>query len=97
MGELHHFLGMTIVQDQEKKSVWIGQPAYTENLLKKFGMQDCKPVSTISSKLMTATDEDLCIGQQLYQSAIGSMHDVSLCEHQTRHNLCCWQHSQILF
>ena len=26
MGKLHHFLGMTVVQDEEKKTVWIGQP-----------------------------------------------------------------------
>ena len=76
MGKLHHFLGMTVVQDEEQKSVWIGQPAYTENLLKKFGMHDCKPVSTpmdIGSKLVIATDEDVCVDQQLYQSAIGSL------------------------
>lgn len=33
MGKLHHFLGMTVLQDEENGSVWIGQPAYTENLL----------------------------------------------------------------
>ena len=76
MGELHHFLGMIVMQDEKQRSVWIGQTTFTENLLKRFGMQDCKPVSTpvdIGSKLVIAADEDECIDQQLYQSAIGSL------------------------
>lgn len=46
------------------------------NLLKKFGMWDCMPVSTpviVRSKLVIATDRDECIDQQLYQSAIRSL------------------------
>ena len=38
MVRLHHFLGMKTVQDETTGSVWIGQPAYTETLLEKFGM-----------------------------------------------------------
>ena len=52
---------MTVVQDEKQRSVWIGQPAYTEKLLREFGMQDCKPVSTpvdVSSKLVQTTNED---------------------------------------
>ena len=62
--------------------MWIGQPAYTENLLETFQMKDCKPVSTpvnIASKLTKATDDETCVDQQLCQSAIGSLmyHSVS--------------------
>ena len=67
---------MKIEQNELKGSVWIGQCAYTESLLNKLGMEDCKPVSTpvdISSKLAHATDEDDSIDQQRYQSAIGSL------------------------
>ena len=42
LGKLHYFLGMSVVQDDENKSVWIGQPVYTENLLTKYSMQECK-------------------------------------------------------
>ena len=55
---------------------WLGQPTYTENLLKKFGMQDCKPVGTpvdVGTKLEKATSEEESIDQQLYQSAVGSL------------------------
>ena len=44
MGKLHYFLG--IVQNDKTNHVWIGQPAYTEALLKKFGMENAKPVKT---------------------------------------------------
>ena len=80
IGKLHYFLGMTIKQTDEK--IWIGQPKYTENLLKKFGMQDCKPVSTPvepGQKLEAATDRDLTVDQQKYQSAIGSLMYLSVC------------------
>ena len=46
LGEFKYFLGMKVEQNKETKSIWIGQPAYTENLLKRLGMQDSKPTST---------------------------------------------------
>ena len=76
MGQLHYFLGMTVIQNETKNSVWIGQPTYTEKLLEKFGMQDCNPVGTpvdVSSKLLAASSEDEGIDQQLYQSVVGSL------------------------
>lgn len=44
--KLHHFLGVTVEQDEENGRVWIGQSTYTRTLLEKFGMQDCRSVST---------------------------------------------------
>lgn len=38
LGRLSYFLGMSIIQNQEKKETWIGQPAYTEKLLTKMGI-----------------------------------------------------------
>ena len=76
MGKLHHFLGINVVQDYKNGSVWIGQELYTENILKRYGMEDAKPIQTpvdISTKLMKGGDEDTCVDQQLYQSAVGSL------------------------
>ena len=76
LGKLHHFLGMKIVHDKTKGNVWVGQQAYTEILLKKFGMESAKPVATPvenSTKLVKATDSQECIDQQKYQSAVGSL------------------------
>ena len=76
LGKLHHFLGMKIVQDEATGSVWIGQPAYTESILKKFGMENAKisptPVDP-SNKLVKATEADEPFDQHIYQSAIGSL------------------------
>ena len=57
LGELKYFLGIKVEQNKESGSIWIGQPAYTENLLKRLGQQDSKPTSTpveVSSKLKPA-------------------------------------------
>ena len=37
LGKLGYFLGMSVVQDQEKKDSWIGQPKYVERLRLKWG------------------------------------------------------------
>lgn len=76
MGKLHYFLGMKVVQNDETNEVWIGQPVYTQNLLKKFGMEDAKSVKTpveTSTKLVKATEEEEKFDQKMYQSAVGSL------------------------
>lgn len=76
LGELKYFLGMKVEQNKESGSMWIGQPAYTENLLKRLGMQDSKPTSTpveVSSKLQPATSQAEPVNQTEYQSAIGGL------------------------
>ena len=76
MGELHYFLGVNIDQDKESDRVCIGQPAYTSSVLQKFGMEHAKPVNTpvdTAVKLVKATEEDECVDQKCYQSAVGSL------------------------
>ena len=46
MGVLHYFLGIKVLQDDKAGSIWIGQQQYTENILRKFGMGDCKATRT---------------------------------------------------
>lgn len=68
LGELHYFWGMTV--DQRDGEIWIGQPAYTQNLLRKHRMKECKPVSTpvdTSFKLEIASDDEPCVNQSEYQ------------------------------
>ena len=55
MGEL---LGVSIQQRAEE--IWIGQPAYTQAVVKKFGMEHCKPANTpvtSGTKLLKATEQ----------------------------------------
>ena len=35
-GELHYFLGVKIIQNQETMEVWMGQAAYFEEILEKI-------------------------------------------------------------
>ena len=69
LGELKYFLGIKVEQNKESG-------AYTENLLKRLGMQDSKPTSTpveVSSKFQPATSQAEPVDQTEYQSAIGSL------------------------
>ena len=62
MRKLHHFVRMNNVQVETTGNVWIGQPAYTESLLKKFQMDEAKPVATLvdtTTKLVKTTDNDV--------------------------------------
>jgi acid phosphatase class B len=76
MGPLHHFLGVKVNQNITNGTAWIGQPAYTDNLLKKFSMEKAKPVKTpmtSNSQLRKANEDDKCFDQTLYQSAVGGL------------------------
>ena len=46
LGELNYFLGVQVIQDHKDGKVWIGQPTFTESVLKKYGMEEAKPIST---------------------------------------------------
>ena len=74
MGELHHFLGVKIIQSED--GIWIGQPSFIEDLLMKFDMKDCKPVDTPadpSIKLKKLFSNDDKVDREKYQSAIGCL------------------------
>ena len=76
MGKLHYFLGMQVLQDKKTGNTWVGQPAYTEKLLVKCGMHNCKPVGTPadpSQKLVKAVDGEESINQQQFQSLLGCL------------------------
>ena len=76
LGKLHRFLGMKIIQDETSRDVWISQPEYTDNVIKKYGMQDAKCMSTPvdpSMKLVKAEDGEDTFDQSVYQSAVGSL------------------------
>ena len=74
--ELKGFLGINVVRDEKKMS--LDQQFYIENVLKRFGMQDCKPIST--PMIIEKKKEEEKKGKEkkmedisLYQSAIGSL------------------------
>jgi hypothetical protein len=73
LGEMQYFLGMQIQQKTE--GISICQAKYIEDMLKRFIIQNCKPVSTplvVGSKLMKDDESPLC-DATLYRSMIGSL------------------------
>ena len=76
MGELHHFLGVKVIQNPQIGEVWIGQEAYAQRVLQKFGMENAKPINTpvdASSKLVKTTEGCEGVDQAQFQSAVGSL------------------------
>ena len=76
LGELHYFLGVQVIQDHKKGTIWIGQPTFTESVLQKCGMNEAKPIKTpvnVNSKLLNTSEESELVDQSLYQSAVRSL------------------------
>lgn len=72
---------MDIARDRKKGTLVLSQEAYIEKVLKSFGMQDAKPVTTSLApqfKLKSQTKEDALAGAAKmegipYASAVGSL------------------------
>jgi hypothetical protein len=77
LGELTFFLGLQICQCD--KGIFISQTKYIREMLKKFGMEDCKPVSTPmqTSCKLSKDDDSKDADQRLYRSMIGQL---TLCD-----------------
>ena len=73
MGELQFFLGLQI--KQVKDGTFVHQGKYTKDMLKKFGMNDSKPLSTPMSTtaVMDADEEGEPVDKKEYRSRIGSL------------------------
>jgi hypothetical protein len=73
MEELQFFLGLQI--KQAKEGTFVHQAKYTKDILKKFKMDDSKPLLTpMSTTTVLDTDEDgEPVDQKEYRSMIGSL------------------------
>jgi hypothetical protein len=73
MGELRFFLGLQI--NQRKDEVYVHQLKYTKELLKKFGLEDCKPMTTPMHPTSNLSKEEFegKVDQKLYRGMIGSL------------------------
>jgi hypothetical protein len=73
MGELHFFLGFQIKQFED--GTFLSQTKYTQDILKKFGMDKAKPIKT-SMGINGHLDLDVggkSVDQKVYHSIIGSL------------------------
>jgi hypothetical protein len=73
MGELQYFLGLQI--NQVKDGTFVHQTKYTKDMLRKFQMQDVKPMSTPmgSTATLDADEDGEPLDQREYRSMIGSL------------------------
>ena len=46
LGELHYCLGVEFARDRGARSITMSQAKYVEEVLQRFGMEDCKPIGT---------------------------------------------------
>jgi hypothetical protein len=73
IGELNFFLGFQI--KQLKEGTFIHQEKYTNDILKKFKMDDCKPIKTPmpTNGHLDLDEVGKSVDQKLYCSMIGSL------------------------
>lgn len=73
LGELQHFLGLEV--ERTKEGLFLCQQKYAKDLLEKFGMLDCKPVSTPiepNVKLCSIEGHELK-DSTMYRKLVGSL------------------------
>jgi hypothetical protein len=73
LGELSFFLGLQI--RQRNQGIFISQTRYIGEMLKRFRMEDCKPVITLmqTSGKLSKDDDSKSTDQRKYRSMIGSL------------------------
>jgi hypothetical protein len=88
MGELQFFLGLQI--KQTKEGTFVHQAKYTKDILKKFKMDDSKPLSTpMGTTTGLDGDEDgEPMDQKEYQSMIGSLLYLMATRPDIQFNVC---------
>ncbi|KAK3002919.1 hypothetical protein RJ639_019296, partial [Escallonia herrerae] len=73
LGQLKHFLGLEI--DRTQEGIFLHQQKYSKDLLKKFGMSRCKPISIPiepNAKICAHAGKDL-EDATMYQQLVGSL------------------------
>jgi hypothetical protein len=73
LGELSFFLGLQI--RQRNQGIFISQTKYIKEMLKRFGMEYCKPIITPmqTSCKLSKDDDSKSTNQRQYRSMIGSL------------------------
>jgi hypothetical protein len=81
LGELHFCLEDVFVQNRATRTITMNQSKYVMDVLKRFGMEDCKSVGTpldVNSKLVKLADDEYTLEALLmldvpYKQAVGSL------------------------
>ena len=72
-GEIKIFVGLQI--QKNKNGIYITQSKYIKEILKKFGMEDSRPVGTPMSTghKLSKNDDSKVLDQTTYRSMIGEL------------------------
>jgi hypothetical protein len=73
MGELKHFLGLKVERDHCRGTMKISQPKYVSDLLRRFGMTECNPVSTPLDPNLKLEWSNETVTAQPYRELIGCL------------------------
>jgi hypothetical protein len=82
LGELHFFLGMEVERNRDERFLRINQIKYLKEILKRFRMEDCKPIGVPFNpkvklqKNINGNDKSKGFP---YQQAVGSLMYAMLC------------------
>lgn len=87
LGPANKILGMQIHRDRKDRQIWLSQRNYLRNVLRRFNMQDCKPISTplpINYKLSSGMNpsneaEKMEMSRVPYALAVGSLMYAMIC------------------
>ncbi|BBH01896.1 BURP domain-containing protein [Prunus dulcis] len=73
LGLLYHFVGMAVIQT--KSCIFINQKKYALTLLNRFGLKQCKPVSTplVASEKLCKDDGSDPVDESEYRQIVGSL------------------------
>jgi hypothetical protein len=81
LGELHYRLGVEFTRDRAARTITMSQAKYVEEVLKRFGIEDCKPIGTpldTKVKFVKLSNEEYDadaprMGSVPYKFAVGSL------------------------
>ena len=84
LGMMHYFLGLEVGQYPDE--IFLNQGKYVVEILKRFGMIDCKAMTTPMTTTMKLLNDDAseAIDATLYRQVIGSLVYLT----NTRPNIC---------
>nr|GEV41715.1 retrovirus-related Pol polyprotein from transposon TNT 1-94 [Tanacetum cinerariifolium] len=76
MGELNFFLGLQIKQMED--GIFFNQSKYIKEMLKKFGLENSKPMKTLMSSDTKLTKDEECksVDSTKYRGMIGQVHRI---------------------
>jgi Reverse transcriptase (RNA-dependent DNA polymerase)/Integrase core domain/GAG-pre-integrase domain len=93
MGELHWILGIEVRRIREERRILLSQKSYIDSILRRYGFDDLKPVSTpmdpntrlTSAQSPSTTEEFAAMRNVPYHEAVGSLMYATL---GTRPDIC---------